>query len=237
MQHISGTSDEHPGVEFVGQATIYPNVRIGPGSIVYGPCTLGQPPGRSKPGAVPLVIGANSVIRSQTIIYAGSTIGDHFQTGHGALIREGNTLGDDNVLGTYCILQPGNILGDRVCWHTFAGAENTRIEDDVTIGVQVAFLADPHPPCPRSFDCVGGAKVKKGAKLGACSTILPGVTIGEKAIVAAHALVTKDVPAGALVAGVPAKKLKDVADMECFMGFYKRPYIWEEEDYEPEAGA
>ena len=71
------------------------------------------------------------------------------------------------------------------------------VEDDVFIGPQVVFTDDPHPMnCPRYRDCKGGAVVRRLARIGANATILPGVTIGENALVGAGAVVVDDVPRG-----------------------------------------
>ena len=165
MQQISGSSEEHPGVEFVGQATVYPNVTIGPGSVVYGPCVLGHPPRGKAPGELPLVIGANSTIREFAVLYAGSTIGDRFQTGHWTLIREDNVIGNDCSVGSGAELECGNRIGNHVRIHTHAGMECATLADEVYIGPGARLLDDLHVPCPRSRDCVGGARIEKFAVL------------------------------------------------------------------------
>jgi acetyltransferase-like isoleucine patch superfamily enzyme len=74
---------------------------------------------------------------------------------------------------------------------------------------------------------VGGVTIKKRAKIGANSTILPGVTIGEGALVGAGSVVVKDVPPEVVVVGNPARIIKNVDDLVCIKGFFKKVYEWE----------
>ena len=80
--------------------------------------------------------------------------------------------------------------------------------------------------CPRYQDCKGGAVVRRLARIGANATILPGVEIGEGALVGAGSVVARDVPPGAVVAGNPARVIKQVAELTCPPGWFERPYTW-----------
>jgi len=101
------------------------------------------------------------------------------------------------------------------------------IEDDVFVGPNVVFTDDPHPMgCPRYQECKGGALVRRLARIGANSTILPGVEIAEGALIGAGSVVAHDVPAGAVVAGNPSRVIKQVADLTCGPGWFERPYVW-----------
>jgi acetyltransferase-like isoleucine patch superfamily enzyme len=86
------------------------------------------------------------------------------------------------------------------------------IGDDVLIGPKVNILTEEHPlsPAERKTLMVKPVVIKNGAWIGAGATILPGVTIGENSIVAAGALVNRDIPDNTIVAGVPAKVIKDI---------------------------
>jgi len=126
------------------------------------------------------------------------------QTGQGASIREDNHVGDDVSIGANAVLK-----------------------DDVFVGPHVVFTDDPHPMgCPRYQDCKGGPVVRRLARIGANATILPGVEIGEGALVGAGSVVARDVPPGAVVAGNPARVIKQVADLTCPPGWFERPYTW-----------
>lgn len=177
-----------------------------------------------------IVIGSNACLRSGTVIYEGVKVGDGFKTGHNVVVRENNIIGDNAVVGVNSYLGPGNRIGDNVNIHTGCFLEMAAIEDNVALGPHVVLTDDSHPRCPRFEECVGGVKIKEGAKIGANVTILPGVTIGENALIGSGSVVTKDVPSRAVVVGNPAKVIKTINELTCRMGFYKKVYEWEETD-------
>jgi len=214
------------------------NVTLGESCDLQPPCILGKAPRGAAEGERALAIGAGAVIRPFTTIYGGSTFGARLQTGQGASIREDNRLGDDVSIGTNAVLEFGNRIGDRVRIHSGCFLELVTIEDDVFVGPNVVFTDDPHPMgCPRYAECKGGAVVRRLARIGANSTILPGVEIGEGALVGAGSVVVHDVPAGAVVAGNPARVIKQVAELTCPPGWFERPYVWppyaEPEPFDP----
>ncbi len=211
---------------FIDRNIIYPNVKLGDNYILYPPVVLGQAPRGKKIGELELKIGDNAIIRPFTVIYAGSTFGNNFQTGQGTSIRENNTIGDNVSIGTRTVLEFNNKIGNNVRIHTGCFLELTTIEDNVFIGPNVTFTDDPHPPCPKYKECVGGPVVKKNAKIGAGAVILPGVIIGENSLVGAGAVVVDDVPPDSVVAGVPAKIICEISELKCYPEFYEKPYIW-----------
>ena len=81
-----------------------------------------------------------------------------------------------------------------------------------------------HPLCPRGKECLKGPTIKRGAKIGANSTILPYLVVGEDALVGAGSVVVKDVPARAVVAGNPARVIKSIDELTCPLELIDKPY-------------
>lgn len=209
-------------------AEIGPNVEIGEGTVIEPGVVVGAPPRDAEPGELPTRIGAGCRLRSGTVIYGGVTIGARFNTGHGALIREDNLIGDDCSVGTHAVLEPGNRIGDGTRVHSHCFLEHVTLGRRVFLGPGVVFTDDPHPACPRYLECVLGAVVADDASVGGNVTILPGVRIGEGALVGAGSVVTRDVRAGTVVAGCPATLKKEVRALTCHTGLFARPYVWRE---------
>ncbi|OFW61965.1 MAG: hypothetical protein A2133_07165 [Actinobacteria bacterium RBG_16_64_13] len=202
-------------------------VQIGPDADLQSPCIVGKAPRGAVEGELPLKIGCRATVRPFTTIYAGNVIGDRLQTGQGASIREDNVLGDDVSVGTNSVLEFGNRIGNRVRIHSGCFLEMVTIEDDVFVGPNVVFTDDPHPMnCPSYKDCKGGPVVRRLARIGANTTILPGVEIGENALIGAGSVVVDDIPAGAVAVGNPARVIKHVSELTCPQGFHERPYQW-----------
>jgi acetyltransferase-like isoleucine patch superfamily enzyme len=168
------------------------------------------------------------VIRSGTVIYAGNVIGDHFQTGHHAMIREENRIGDDVSVGTNSVVEHHIEIQNGVRIHSQAFVpEFSVLEEGAWIGPNVAFTNAIHPTCPRSKECLKGPIIKRRARIGANVTILPFVTVGEHALVGAGAVVARDVPARAVVVGNPARVIGSIDGLTCAVGIMEKPYAEE----------
>jgi len=182
-------------------------------------CIIGHPArGREKKG-ISTSIGAKSVIRSHTVIYDGNKIGMGFQTGHQVMVREENQIGNNVSIGTGSIIEHHVIIGDNVRIHSQAFVpEFTVLEEGVWIGPNVVITNALYPLSPDVKARLKGPTVQKGVIIGANATILPGLVLGERCIIGAGAVVTKDVPAGKVVAGNPARIINDIANLP-----YHRP--------------
>jgi len=129
----------------------------------------------------------------------------------------GCTIGDNTKIGAFVEIQKNAQVGARckISSHTFV-CEGVTIEDNVFVGHNVAFINDTYPRATTSAGEMQTEKdwkvertvVKKGASIGSGATILANVTIGENALVGAGSVVTRDVPADAVVAGNPARVLR-----------------------------
>ena len=124
----------------------------------------------------------------------------------------GCTLGDECMIGAFVEIQRDVVLGPRcrVQSHTFI-CSGVTLEADVFVGHGVMFINDRHPSVATALDQTWKLErtlVHAGASIGSGALILCGITIGAGALIGAGAVVTRDVPAGATVAGVPARLLR-----------------------------
>lgn len=159
-------------------------------------------------------IDHSAIIRSHTVIYGGNTIGKNFQAGHGVLIREENYFGNDVSVGSHSVIEHHVKVGNSVRIHTNVFIpEYSILEDNCWIGPNVVFTNSKYPKSKNSKKNLIGPTIKKHAKIGANATILPGIIIGEYALIGAGAVVTKNIPAHAVVAGNPAKLINKIQNL------------------------
>jgi len=135
----------------------------------------------------------------------------------------GCEIGDESKIGTFVEIQKGAKIGKRckISSHTFI-CEGVTIEDEVFVGHGVMFTNDLYPRATTEngglqteadWQCIP-TLVKRGASIGSGATLLCGITVGERAIIGAGSMVTKDVPPGAIVAGNPARVIKWIPGAE-----------------------
>jgi acetyltransferase-like isoleucine patch superfamily enzyme len=178
-----------------------------------------------------LRIGAGSRLHSGTVIYAGSTIGAEFQTGHNVVVREQNQIGDHVQIWNNTTVDYGCRIGNHVKIHTNCYvAQYTVLEDDVFMAPGVTIANDLHPGCAFSAECMRGPTLKRGVQVGVNVTIVPMVTIGEHSVIGSGAVVTKDIPPYSLVVGNPGRVVKQVREITCRTGVAPeghsyRPYL------------
>lgn len=184
----------------------YGKVTVGENSLIFENVILGFP-SRNKlngKGFEGTVIGRNAVLRTGTIIYCDVKIGDNFNSGHNVVIRENTHIGDNTSIGTSSIIEGNCKIGNNVSLQSLVYIPtNTMIGNNVFIGPNSVLTNDRYPP--NNSEPLEGPVLEDNVSIGANTTLLPGVTIGEGSLVAAAAVVTKDVPPFSLAIGSPAR--------------------------------
>jgi len=178
---------------------------------------LGVPPRGSAPGVLPTRIGPRAVLRSHSVVYAGTVIGVDFHGGHGVLIRESNQIGDRVSIGSHSIVEHHVVLGDGVRIHSNAFVpEYSVLEAGCSIGPGTVLTNTRYPWSRDAKETMRGPHIEAGAIVGANVTVLPGVRIGAGALIGAGAVVVKDVPPGVVVVGNPARVVRTVEDIDAY---------------------
>lgn len=202
-------------VKISDNVIIYPNVIIKDNSFIGPRCIIGEPTldyyNKNDHIFKSTIIGKGSIIRSDTIIYENNKIGDELQTGHNTIIRDGTTIGNKCSIGTHTELQPNVNIGNYVRIHSkVMVGELTSIEDFVLIYPYVIITNDRFPP----MGDLKGVTIRKFAQIGAGSLILPGVEIGENAIVGTMTMVKRDVKPERVISGVPGRDICSIRDLK-----------------------
>ena len=170
-----------------------------------------------------LVIGKNSHIRSHSIFYEGSVFGENLTTGHRVTVREKTKAGRNFQIGTLGDIQGHCEIGDFVRFHSNVHiGQKSRISDYVWIFPYVVLTNDPHPPS----NILKGVTIESYVAIATMSVILPGVTIGEGALIGAHSSVSKNVNPDTVVAGSPAKYVCNTDAIKMKDGSNASAYPW-----------
>jgi acetyltransferase-like isoleucine patch superfamily enzyme len=204
-------------MQIAASAIIYPNVQLGEGAIVEDFCIIGAPPNGISSSDSITVIGSNAHIRSHTVIYAGNVIGDHFATGNKANIRESCVIGDDVSVGTLSVIEHHVQIGARSRLHSQVFIpEYSKLGEAVWIGPNAVLTNARYPTSVEAKRTLVGPILEDYCRIGANSTILPGVRIGAQSLIGAGSLVTHDVPAGMVAYGAPALVKRPLASLRAY---------------------
>ncbi len=213
---------------FIGKfAIIESEVMFSGNYIIENFCEIGISPKNRDidPLKRKVIFLGNTYIRSHTVIYFGNVIGKNFQTGHHVMLREENIIGDNVSIGTHTVIEHHVKIGNNSRIHSQAFIpEFSVLEDNTWVGPNVVFTNALHPLCPKVKECLKGPYVKEGAKIGANATLLPDITIGKNALIGSGSVVIADVPDNVVVAGNPAKIIKNISELKCPYHLIEKPY-------------
>ncbi len=210
------------GVEIGHNVVIRKGVRIGENCKIMDGAVLGKLPAKASLSATTgehrelpaLVLGKAVTIGANCVVYRGATLGDGVFVGDLASIREDVAIGELTIIGRGVAVENKTTIGRKCKIETDAYiTAMTTIGDYCFIAPCVAFTNDNFlGRTEERKKHFGGPTLKRGARIGANATLLPGITVGEDALVAAGSLVTKDVPPRMIVLGVPAGILRRVPE-------------------------
>ena len=201
----------------VSEPVVYPGTQLGSEVLLADGCVIGKPPVLGARSSAPreevagaqlgdgVSIGAGAVVLAGAVIGAGTVVGDQ------AHVRERATLGEGCVVGRGVSVENDVEVGARVRLQTNAYITAwSVVEDDVFVAPGVITTNDPTAGRRGPGVELRGAVLRRACRIGAGVVLLPGVEVGEEAFVAAGAVVTGDVPARAVVMGVPARVVREV---------------------------
>ncbi len=206
------------GVVFGANVVVHAGTVIGDGCTIEDNAVLGKRPRLAKTSAAhgevgALRIGAQATVCAGAIVLAGATIGEGALLGDQSFVRERCSIGAGSVIGRGSAIDNDVSIGARVRIQTnvYLTAHSVA-EDDVFVGPGATTTNDDTMARHSSEQPLRGAILRRACRIGGAAVLTPGVEVGEEAFVAAGAIVTNDVPARAVVMGVPASVIREVPE-------------------------
>lgn len=208
-----------PDVELGHGVVIHPGTRIGPGARIEDGAVIGKPPhlsAMSTASRAPLLsaeIGKGAAVLANAVVFAGATVEAKAIIGDQAHVRERSRVGRGSVIGRGSSIDNDVVIGCRVrvqtnCYVT----AHSLLEDDVFVGPGVVTTNDNTMARHAPGAPLRGATLRRASRIGGGVVICPGVEVGVEAFIGAGAVVTRDVPARAVMVGSPARRIDTVPD-------------------------
>jgi UDP-2-acetamido-3-amino-2,3-dideoxy-glucuronate N-acetyltransferase len=222
--HLAPGVDVPDDARVAPHVTIYAGVEIGSGVSIEQNAGLGRPQQIDKlsrtpsyPAGSATVIGDGARVGSNTVVVSGARLARGAYLADLVLIREGTVICEEAMIGRASSLAHGIVVGarTRIQNSTIVGA-GTVFEDDVLVGPNVTFISDATMGRRDLEVPTGGIMVRRASRIGTGAILFPGVEIGRESVVGAGAMVRADVPERTVVAGAPARRLRDVRGDELF---------------------
>ena len=206
-------------LELGGNVVIHAGTLVGDGARIQDGAVLGKPVALGPMSAAPrsaapgLEVGEGAVIAAGAVVVAGARIGRGAFIGDQAHVRERAVVGDQAAIGRGSQVDFDVTVGARVRVQSACYlAARSLVEDDVFVAPGVITTNDRHAARHGPDYELEGVILRRACRIGGGAVLLPGVEVGEEALVAAGAVVTADVPERAVVMGVPARQVREVPD-------------------------
>ena len=208
-----------PGLVLSPTASVGRDVTFGANVVVQDNVVLGKAPklaptsGAAGQPVDALIIEEGAAICAGAIVFAGAHIGPRAIIGDQSYVRERARVGERTVIGRGSAVDNDVVIGARVKVQTNVYVTGfSVVEDDVFLGPGVLTTNDDAMARHAPDEPLRGATFRRACRVGGAAVLVPGVEVGEEAFVAAGAVVTRDVPPRAVVMGVPAQVVREVAD-------------------------
>jgi acetyltransferase-like isoleucine patch superfamily enzyme len=210
------------GVAIGANSVVHAGVRIGAGCLIEDLVVLGKRPRLRRGSSAAAIqlgaleLGAEVTVCCGAVVYAGAVIGPGSIIGDQAQVREGSRIGQRSVVGRASCVDFNASVGDRVSIQTGVYVTSWAVvEDDVFLGPGVLMTNDDTMGRHPKGEPLAAPVVRRAARVGGATVLVPGVEVGEEAFVGAGAVVTRDVGPREVVLGVPARVVRqvDAADL------------------------